>query len=436
MINHSSSALNLPKDEVYRNRDPWGGLLRKLTSLFIILFPWMIFPFSTEPLESLREKVLFVSIFFLTILWLLRSLEQKKFEWRKTKINLFLIFSLAGLFLLFLYAPDLKFAWNGYSGSETAGFSEHLAFILFFFLAVQIFDVSAWEKNIRLFLASGLLTLLASLAAAVYFQDNNLLTLNFAKTPTIFTALCGVTAFSFWWLKKKSEPIVKGRLFLISLLLLFIASLLDFYLAWWMWFAGIFTLLLLDLIVKIEQYLRDKDAGYLNLKGSGRADFLSELFRGDFKYLSLILLFTFSRAVSPVFLGQKELVLMPFLSYLERFPLFGQRVYFYLTLNVLVFLFGLYNFFKAKKDRQPIGIVLSGLVCVSVGHLLYFSESSLLFFLNWLLIVFGGLTFLRKSPEKDFMYLLEAGSGKKVFVSIIATISLILTAMVYLKLLT
>jgi hypothetical protein len=229
---------------------------------------------------------------------------------------------------------------------------------------------------------------------------------------------------------------VKGRLFLISLLLLFIASLLDFYLAWWMWFAGIFTLLLLDLIVKIEQYLRDKDAGYLNLKGSGRADFLSELFRGDFKYLSLILLFTFSRAVSPVFLGQKELVLMPFLSYLERFPLFGQRVYFYLTLNVLVFLFGLYNFFKAKKDRQPIGIVLSGLVCVSVGHLLYFSESSLLFFLNWLLIVFGGLTFLRKSPEKDFMYLLEAGSGKKVFVSIIATISLILTAMVYLKLLT
>lgn len=435
MIAQNSNTLNLPRNEIYRRRDSWGNLLRKLISLFVVIFPWTIFPFGENPLESLREKTLFVSVFFLTIVWLLRSLEQKKFEWRKTKLNFFLFPGLAVLFLLFLYSADLKYAWNGYLGSETAGFSEHLAFILFFFLAVQLLDVAAWEKNIRRFLVSGLLTLLVSIAAAVFFRDNNLLTLNFAKTPTLFTAFCGVTAFSFWWLKKKSEPVLKGRLFLISLLLLFIASLLDFYLAWWMWFSGIFVLLLLDLIVKVERYLKDKEVGYLNLKGSGKADFLSELFRGDFKYLSLILLFTFSRAVSPVFLGQKELVFMPFAAYLEKFPLFGQRVWFYLAINTLVFLIGLYSFFKIKKDRQAIGIVLSGLACISVGHLLYFSESSLLFFLNWMLIIFGGLTFLRKQPEKDFMYLLEEGSRKKVFITIVAILSLLLTGMVYLKLL-
>ncbi len=431
----SSDTLSLPKNEIYRQRDSWGNLIRKLISLFIVVFPWVIFPFSEGPLEALRGKTLFVSMIFLTVLWLLRSLEQKKFEWRKTRINWLFFSGLAVLFLFFLYAPSLRYAWNGYTGSETGGFSEHLAFVLFFFLAVQLFDVPTWEKNIRFFLASGLLTLLASILAAIFFQDNNLLTLNFAKTPTLFTAFCGVTAFSFWWLKKKSEPLLKGRIFLVSLLLLFIASLLDFYLAWWMWFAGIFTLLILDLIVKIEKYLKDRESSYLNLKGSGRADFLSELFRGDFKYLSLILLFTFSRAVSPVFLGQKELVVMPFSAYLEKFSVFGQRVYFYLILNGIIFLLGLYHFFKLKKERQAIGIVLSGLVCISVGHLLYFSESTLLFFLNWILIIFGGLTFLRKPPERDFMYLLEGGSRKKVFIFIVSVLTIALTGMVYLKLL-
>ncbi len=436
MENKIKNNFNLSGDGQLSVKDFWGNMIKWILSILIAVFPWLIVPFSLSPFELFRERFLFVVMSFLLVLWFFRSLARKEFEWRKTRLNKLLFIWLGIAFLLFLYAANLGFAWNGYPGSLTAGFSEYLAFAFLFFLSIQLFNPIEWEKKVRLFLYSTLLVLIFFIAGAIYFEDNNILTINFARTPTLVTAFCGVTAFAFWWLKKRSEAIVKGRLFLVSLLFLFIASLLDFYLAWWMWFAGILTLLFLDLIVKIENYLKEKESGYLNLKGSGKADFLSELFHGDFKYLSLILLFTFSRAVSPIFLGQKELVVLPYLAYLEKYALFGQRVFFYLIINALVFLFGLYTFFKLKKDRQAIGTVLSGLACISVGHLIYFSESTLLFFLNWLLLIFSGLTFLRKPPEKDFLYLIEKGTGgKKIYLVILFLACLFLTTMIYLKLL-
>jgi hypothetical protein len=47
--------------------------------------------------------------------------------------------------------------------------------------------------------------------------------------------------------------------------------------------------------------------------------------------------------------------------------------------------------------------------------------------LNWILIVYSGLTFLRKAPERDFLYSIkEKSSGKKVFVTLGAIFTLVI----------
>jgi len=412
------------REDLKKAEDSFGQFVRIFFLLGIIIFPWFLIPNLAKPLELPREVFLFSFVSLAAIFYFIQLLKRKEFEWRRTKLNWVLAVWSLGLGLIFLYSSDFKVAWEGYPGSLTGGLSEYLAFIVFYLLSVQLFTVMQWKKMFQYFLISVASVLVFFIVITVYFHNNNILTINFARTPSLIAAAVGAAALALWWVSKKTEPVSKGYSFVVVLLLFFISSLLDFYVSWWMWLSGVAFILFFDLVSKRESYVREKEERQIGL-GKESGGLLSLFFHGDAKYLFLVFLFSLSRSLSPIFLNKQKLDFMPFFSYLVQYPIIGRKVFFYLLLNLVIFCFGCYYFWKLKKERVSIILVLSGLAGISVGHLLYYSESTILFFLNWILIVYGGLTFLRKAPEKDYLFPLKTGSkGKKVFI-ILGTISLV-----------
>jgi len=414
------------REDVRAVEDRFGTAIRTIFFWGIIVFPWIVAPGFSRDSELPREIFLFgfSGVFF--VLYFLYSLKKGEFEWRRIKLNWILGVWVVLLGLLFLYSSNFKIAWEGYPGSMTAGFSEYLAFMVFFLVSTQLFSEQNWKKVMQYFLVSLTAVIVFFVLATVYFRDNNLLTLDFARTPSLVTAAAGVAALAFWWVLKRNETVRKGHMLALVLVLFFVSSLLDFHLSWWMWVAGSGLVWLFDIINHLGRYFREKNERLIGMKPEGRG-LAGVLLHGDNKYLLLIILFSLSRCLSPLFMGEQHVQFMPFFSYLVQYPLFGRKVFFYLALNLIVFCFGLYYFWKLKKDRAAVLLVLSGLLSLSAGHLLYYSESMIYFFLNWVLIVYAGLTFLRKAPERDFLYQLKPHSqGKKIFLALGSIFSVII----------
>jgi len=421
------------REDLKKTEDFYGKIIKALFLLLVVIFPWVILPNSTQPYELLREILIFAIPGFLWIIIFFRSLKRKEFEWRKTKLNWIIFVWALVLGLIFIYAPNYQTAWEGYPGSLTAGLSEYLAYFLFFFLAVQIYNAEEWKKIIQIYAISLTAVLVFYIGLTIYFASNNVLTINFARTPSLVTAAAGVLALAFWWTLKRTEVAKKARSFLLVLVLFFISSLLDFHIGWWMWVVGTLIILIFDAVTRTKVYVRGQEVRQLGLN-SESGGIASLIFHGDAKYLFLILLFSLSRALSPLFLGQQKLSFMPYFTYLTQYPLLGRVVFFYLFINLLVICYGLYYFWKLKKDRPDVLIILSGLACISVAHLLYYSESAILLFLNWILIVYSGLTFLRKPPERDFFYFIKPRSqGKKIFIILGGCLSIILLGLLLLR---
>jgi hypothetical protein len=426
LINTSTNINMADREDVRAVEDRFGTAIRTIFVWGIIIFPWIVIPGFSQSLELPREIFLFGFSGIYFILYFLYSLKKGEFEWRRTKLNWIMGVWAILLGLLFLYSQNFKIAWQGYPGSMTGGLSEYLAFIVLYLVSTQLFSELAWKKVLQYFLFSLTAVLVFFIVLTVYFQNNNILTLDFARTPSLVTAAVGVAALAFWWVLKRNETIKKGHMLALVLVLFFVSSLLDFHLSWWMWVVGAGLIWVFDIIGRIGQYSREKSERLIGMPAEN-SGLVSVMLHGDNKYLLLIILFALSRCLSPLFLGEQKVLFMPFFNYLVQYPLFGQKVFFYLSLNLIIFCFGLYYFWKLKKNRASVLLVLSGLLCLSVGHLLYYSESVIYFFLNWILIVYAGLSFLRKAPERDFLYILKPRSqGKKMFVTLGTILSVII----------
>lgn len=415
--------------EVKRTEDFYGKLIKTIFLLLVIVFPWVVWPYSNKSLESSRETLIFIVIGFLWILMFVRYIKRRELEWRRVKIN-WLFYAWAVIIgLVFFYAPDYKTAWQGYAGSLTGGLSEYLALLGFYFLAIQIFNILEWKKIVEIFTSSLTIVLIFYIFMAVYFGSNTILTVNFARTPTLVTAAVGVIALNLWWITKRSEIAKKARSFLLFIILFFISSLLDFHIGWWMWVAGTAVILIFDLASRAGNFVRNQEEAQLGFIKEKKG-IMSILFQGDAKYLSLIFFFSLSRATSPLFLGEEKISFMPFFSFLTQYPLLGQKVVYYLALNLLIILLATYYYFRQKKDRPEIILVISGLVSITVAHWLYYSESMIMFFLNWILIVYAGLSFLRYAPERDFLLMFkEKSTGKKVLIGLSALFVILFLAL-------
>jgi len=425
---------NLANKEFFgKAEDDKNRLVKTFFLVGLLIFPWLMLPEYSGPSEFFREILIFSWTGVAWILVFLQFLKRGEWEWRRTKLNWILGAWVIVLGLIFLYSQNYKVGWEGYPGSLTGGLSEYLAFIAAYFLSVQLYSAAEWRKVIQYFLISITGVLALSLAATVYLKDNSFLTLNFARTPSLIAAAAGLSALALWWMLRKTESSSKGSNLILVLILLFISSLLDFYIGWLIWITGLLLLLLFDLGARMKNYRREKDESRLGLNRESKG-FVSLLLREDTKYLFLILLFALSRFLSQSFLKQQKLEFMPFFSYLVKYPLLGQKVFFYLLLNLIVSCFGIYYFWKLKKERPSILLILSCLVGLSIGHLLYYSESAIYFLLNWILIIYSGLTFLRKPPEKDYLYFLKPGSqGKRAFVFIGAVFLVIILGLIILR---
>lgn len=415
--------------------DPWGKFMRVTAIVSLAVFPWIILPNIVKPLELPRGIFIFLVAGALLIVWFFRSLAKREFEWRRTKLGWIMGFWLLALGFLFLYSGNFQVAWEGYPGSLTGGLSEYLAFIVFYFMAVQVFSEAEWKKNLHLLVNSLVLVLLFFIAATVYFHSNEILTLNFARTPTLVTAAGGILALALWWTTKNNEEIKKSKSFILVLVLFFIASLLDFYVSFWMWIGGAAVVLIFDLISRKENWKQEKETTQLGVSKTRRS-LIKLIFHGDAKYLFLILLFALSRTISPIFFGNQKLTIFPFSDFLVQYSLLGQRVAFYLVINFIVFCLGIYYFFRSKKDRAAVVIVLSGLVTISLGHLFYYTESLIFYLINWTLLILAGVTFLRSAPEKDFLYLIKSrskGEGVIFTVSVAIAVAMIILAIFKIK---
>ena len=230
MLANINTNINMAdREDVRAVEDRFGSVIHTIFVWGIIIFPWIVVPNFSQNLELPREIFLFVFSGLFSVLYFLYSLKKRQLEWRRTKIDWLLGLWVVVLGLIFFYSNNFKISWEGFPGSMTGGLSEYLAFITFYLISTQLFSELAWKSVMQYFLVSLMAVLVFFIVITVYFQSNSILTLDFARTPSLVTAAGGVIALAFWWVLKRNETVKKGHLLAVVLVVFFVSSLLDFH---------------------------------------------------------------------------------------------------------------------------------------------------------------------------------------------------------------
>lgn len=381
--------------------------------LFVItagVLPWLFFV-PSKYAELLKQSFLFLMSSLILGVCLLLVVKRDEMFWRKNFLNGLLSLFLVILLTAFLYSENHTISWSGYQGNFTSGISEYLAFILFFFLGTQFVSKKSWRQNLEIFVFSSSIVFIFLIFLA-YLGKSEFLSANFARTPSLLSAVLGVTAVSFWWLLKSKENVLDWMNLFSLLTLFFVSSILDYSLSWWVWVFGVGTIIFFDFLTKTrDQRVRDQQrqiGASLDKEGT----FIRKVVGGKSKYLFFIFLFSFSQAISPIILRTEKISIMPYYETLSNYPILIDKIFFYLLLELFVIIFGVISFLRGKTEKNLSLAIAGSFVGVFVGQIVYYSESTLLYFLIWVLLVLASSSFLRRKKELDFLLKIESPKGK------------------------
>ena len=408
------------------------NILKSGMIILTIAFPWLFFLYS-KPLELLKQSFLLLIVGVMLVVSLVGIIKKGTLEWRRNRFNWVVIFLSFLLGVLFLYSNNHQISWEGYQGSFTSGVSEYVTFFIFYLLGTQFFSKNSWRQNLEMFIFS----LSASsifLVMLAYFGKSEFITANFARTPSLVVAVCGVTSLALWWTVKVKEKIMDWLNLFSALALLFISSVLDYTLSWWVWAAGTGIIVFFDFLFKHRGELERIDQRQLGIPLPKNGSFLRNITKGKGKYLFFVFLFSFSQATSPLILHTEKVSFMPYYSALLNHPILLDKILFYLVLEFFILVFGIVAFLSGKTEKNLTLAISGSLFGIMTGQLLYYSESTLLYFLIWMLFVFASLTFLRKQKELDYLREFKvSGQGKKAFAIFAIGISIIILVLVFLR---
>ena len=422
-VNLAKKGADLEKGEKAEN------LLQGVMIVLVVVIPWLFF-LAANSLELLKQSFLFSFVALMVGIGFFGLIRRSEIFWKKNFLNGLVLLFLVFQGILFLYSKNHQISWEGYQGSFTSGISEYLAFVLFYFLGVQFFSKVSWKQNLELFLFSISASFIFLILMA-YFGKNEFLSANFSRTPSLIAATCGVTAMAFWWMIRSKEKIMDWINLFSALVLFFVSSVLDYSLSWWVWVVGIGMIILFDFIYKTKEEKARETQRQLNMPLEKGGSFIRKITGGKGKYLFFLFLFSFSQAISPLILRTEKVEIMPYYSILSHYPILLDKILLYLLLEIFVVVFALFVFLRGKTEKSLSLAIAGSLSGIITGQLIYYSESTLLYFLIWAILILASLSFLRRKKELDFLKKIESSQGKTALtVALVAAFVLVVLLLV------
>ena len=227
---------NASKAEIFFNQALKIGLY-----LLAFLTPLFFLPQTANVLELNKQFLIFVFAAFLFVLWLAKTLTQRRLEIKKSLLNIFVALFVISVFLSSLLAVNRFQTMLGFDGQIAESFLAVVCFALIFFLAVNTFK-TARQANIILF------ALLASAIGAAIFgllqlSGNFIFSWDFARVVSfntvgstnslgIFLAAMLILSVTLFIDEKRSMAQLLG-LGTVSALLLVMLIFLNFANIWW-----------------------------------------------------------------------------------------------------------------------------------------------------------------------------------------------------------
>ncbi|MFC1638827.1 tetratricopeptide repeat protein [Patescibacteria group bacterium] len=222
-----------------------GGIIRWTLLTLVFLVPLFFLPWTNETTELNKQLLVFLGAAIAGLAWLGKMLAERKFEYRRTVVNVIVLLFLAVYGLSTWLSQSTYMSAMGDFGQEKAGFFTVLSFVVLYLVAVN--NIQS-EKELKKVFAA---TVLGGFVAAVYGLLQGLglyaLPFPFAQTPSFNTVgtvaslgiylafiitLCGgilLYGHGSEEKPKKLQVVMKVIVAITAILSLFLIAALDFW---------------------------------------------------------------------------------------------------------------------------------------------------------------------------------------------------------------
>jgi len=422
-------------------------LIKRTIKVLVISLPWLYALEIFFPEKFVARDAVFVVVGVLAVLFFFRILKREEIEWKNTKIEFILAAWVIAMGLILVYSSNYLTAWKSEVLSFSGGISEYIAFIFFYYIAVQFFEFQEYKKLLKYF-AISLLSVVVILLTASNFLNIELVLSSFILP----VAVSSILLINFFRTSNKYSFIY----LILSVLGVVLLILLNSYLGLFMFLIGLGIVVLFDLLPKIIQFSSWEKQKVISMSGMDSIKATS-IFSGATKYLMIYFVIVFAlfssfyskglvigrelkflenKNILDIFtsgrifvgFGESSYNVNYFLGLLEEQGIFGLGIYL-----VLIFFFILYLFqyFKKKeKNFEAIVISLSLISAILVSQI-FVNGGILLRFLTWMVIILGGITFLRSLAARDYLRVVRAKSfGRYILIAIGVILSAVILGFV------
>lgn len=136
--------------------------------LAAFLVPLMYLPWAVNGLEFNKQALVIALAIVGTLAWLGKMLVQRRVEWRRTPINLFIGVYLVIYFVSAWFSQNQYLSFVGDFGQESYGAVTTVSFVLLYLVAINVFKGAKEVMNVMLLtLAAGLLVMVHGFSQAL-----------------------------------------------------------------------------------------------------------------------------------------------------------------------------------------------------------------------------------------------------------------------------
>lgn len=173
----------------------WDRSVRSLIYATAFLVPLFFAPWTLEPLEFSKQMLLFVLTTGALVVWLLKLLVQRHFQFVKTALDLPISVFLIVYLLASIFSVDRVSSFLGAYGTFSGNFFQILFLVIFYYLVVNNFETL--KQLVTLFAAFYASVLVVLLYTVLQFAGWHIFRFPFATT-TSFNTVGGLLMISLF----------------------------------------------------------------------------------------------------------------------------------------------------------------------------------------------------------------------------------------------
>ena len=241
------------------------GFSRWLLYILLLFLPLFFLPWSLDILEVNKQTLLVLLTLFSALFWLGKMLCERKFVFRGGWITLLPLLLFGGVFISGFFSQGKYLSWIGTSTQEYTSILSYFAYLVLFYLLMNILDTEQKKKKaVLILLVSAFLTGLVGLLSlfGIHFSfafadSRGFNTIGTLNNFALYLTVMGLFGISSWLAQKKESGLLYHQAMgiveyiligVISLIGFFFLLFLDFWILWVVLLVGLAVLFIYVLL--------------------------------------------------------------------------------------------------------------------------------------------------------------------------------------------